>query len=507
VSTAAGEEAAVAVTTGLGQLVGRRGPTVSRFLGIPYAAPPVGELRWRPPGPADPWDGPRPAHTLGAAPLQPQPARSNIMWHTNFADRHALVMSEDCLYLNVWTPEPSPSAALPVMVFLHGGGNRFGHGGQEIHDGASLAARGIVVVTINMRVGALGFLAHPALADESAESASGNYGMMDVVAALEWVRDHIGAFGGDPDAVTFAGNSAGSAILTHLMVAPAARGLFRAALGQSSSGIFRAQGPMSTQVSAQQHGVAALGPLAGASLAQLRRLSPVSFLLDAHFDVVVDGRLLTRDTEAVYLEGGQADIPLLVGTTTDEGVNYTSAGAGAQLRARIARGEHGPGLASSYPVDDARLADSARAFTSETRFIYPVWRWARTHVETLDAPTWLYRFDREPPLPPGLDLAPPPDGGDSYGVWHTAELPYTSDNLDCRPWDWTAADRDLARQLGDAWARFVVSADPNGAGLTDWPRFDATPGGRVMVFGEGARVEGVHRVDALETLDRLPRPL
>lgn len=497
----------VRVSTPSGDLLGRRAGAVSAFRGIPYAAPPVGDRRWRPPAPVEAWAGLRPAHDLGPAPLQPQPPRSSIMWHTNFADRRALVMSEDCLYLNVWTPEPSPRAGLPVMVFLHGGGNRFGHGGQEVHDGASLAARGIVVVTLNMRIGALGFLAHPELAGEDDLGASGNYGLLDVVAGLTWVRTHIGSFGGDPDAVTLAGNSAGAAILTHLMAAPDARGLFQAALGQSSSGAFRAEGAMTSQEQAQAEGVQALGRLGSAPLAQLRRLPPVAFLLDAHLGVVLDGRLLTRDTEEVFREGAQADVPLLVGTTTDEGVNYTPAGAAAALRTRVTQGPHAQRLAEIYPVDDAHVLPSARCYASDTRFVYPVWRWARTHVETVRAPTWLYRFDREPPLPSDLDLAPPPDGGPGYGVYHTSELPYSGDNLDCRPWDWTDTDRDLARLMGDTWARYVATGDPNGGDLPTWPRYDASPQARTLVLGDPVRVEGVHRIKALETLDGLPRPL
>ncbi|MCW2758564.1 MAG: Carboxylesterase type, partial [Nocardioidaceae bacterium] len=307
--------------------------------------------------------------------------------------------------------------------------------------------------------------------------------------------------------VTLAGNSAGAAILTHLMVAPAARGLFRAALGQSAAGAFRAEGAMATQAEAQATGRDALGRLAYASLAQLRRLPPVSLLLDAHFDVVVDGRLLTRDTEAVFREGGQAQVPLLVGTTADEGANFTSPAALTALRELVTKGSHARELAAFYPVDDGHLQESARKFTGETRFRYPVWRWARTHVETAGAATWLYRFDHEPPLPADLDLAPPPDGGSTYGAFHTSELAYTGDNLACRDWDWTDVDRDLARRMADAWARFVTAGDPNGGDLPAWPRFDATTDAQELVLGEQFRAERVHRVAALELLDTLPRPL
>ncbi len=498
------------LTSTAGALNGRRlqgHRDVAAFKGIPFAAPPVGPLRWRPPQPIDPWEGVRPASEIGPAPIQPQPLRSSIMWHTNFADRRALVMSEDCLHLNVWTPEPSRQAQLPVLVFLQGGGNRLGHGGQELHDGASLAARGIVVVTLNMRVGALGFLAHPELAAEDELGASGNYGVLDVAAALRWVSEHIESFGGDPTKVTFGGNSAGAAIVTHLMAAPTTKTLFRAALGQSASGIFRAEGPMASQADAQAEGLRALGDLAAAPLEQLRRLPATSLLLDAHLGVVVDGRLITRDTQEVFVEGGQADMPLLVGATSDEGANFTTPAAARALVERVTTGDRGAELATHYPITEDQLRASARSFVGETRFNYPVWRWARTHVATLGAPTWLYHFRHHPPLPDGIDLAPPPDGGPSYGAFHTAELPYTADNLGCRPWPWTDVDRTLARRCADLVARFVSNLDPNGADLPTWPPYDGTPDGLSLVLDETLTVERIPRTDALQLLDELERPL
>ncbi|HEY0535652.1 MAG TPA: carboxylesterase family protein [Actinoplanes sp.] len=453
---------------------------VAVFRGVPFAAAPVGPLRWRPPAPVDPWDGVRLAVEFAPAPLQPSPPSDSIMWHTNFVDRRPLVISEDCLYLNVWTPSPGPAAALPVMVWIHGGGNRYGYGSQDIHNGAALARRGMVVVTLNHRLGSLGFLAHPGLAAEDELGVSGNYGLMDIVAVLRWVRRSIAAFGGDPDKVTVAGNSAGAAHVTHLMAAPSCRGLFRAAIGQSSAGVFRAEGGMS----AQQAGA---GPFAGRSIEDLRRLSGVELVLTGHFGPIVDGRLLTRDSQDVFLAGEQAPVPLLVGANTDEGANYTRPGDEDRL----------PGVPEVYPPG------SAREFVGESRFNYPVWRWAVTHATTGAAPVWLYSFEHEPPLPAGLDLAAPPDGRAGYGVYHTAELPYTADNLAMRDWPWTAADYDLATAMGDAWAAFVTDLDP-GRG---WPSFDGTDQGAAMVFGRDIHVGRARRLEAMHLLDRLQRPL
>ncbi|MFJ9380719.1 carboxylesterase/lipase family protein [Streptomyces sp. NPDC101455] len=445
-------------TTG-GRLLGEWDRSVAVFRGVPFAAPPVGALRWRPPQAAEGWDGERRAVAFGPAPLQPQPPRGSVMYRTNFADRRPLVMSEDCLYLNVWTPEPSPAAGLPVMVWIHGGGNRYGHGSQDIHDGASLAARGLVVVTLNHRLGALGFLAHPGLAAEDALGACGNYGLLDIVAALAWVRENISAFGGDPDRVTLAGNSAGAAHICHLMASTAARPLFRAALGQSASGVGRAEGPLPGQEDARKQGLSYADGFGAHDIETLRAVSGADLVVRGHFGPVVDGRILTEPSDDVFAVGRQHAVPLLVGTNLDEGTVYAKDGQ-----------------------DPKTVGD--------TRFVRPVWHWAHTHRATTGAPTWMYRFTRRPALPPGL-----PD----LGVYHTAELPYALDNLDRRPdWPWRPADRVLAGAMADAWARFVCSADPNGAGPERWPQFTGPDDTPAMIFGDTAGPGVLHRPPAPE---------
>ena len=482
--------------TTAGRLVGEREGEVAVFRGIPFAAPPVGGLRWRPPRPAARWDGERRAYDFGPAPLQPQPPRDSIMYHTNFADRRALVMSEDCLYLNVWTPDPSHAAGVPVMVWIHGGGNRYGHGGQEIHDGRALARRGLVVVTLNHRLGALGFLAHPELAAEDDLGASGNYGLLDIVAALAWVQENIMAFGGDPARVTLAGNSAGAAHICHLMASQAARPLFRAAIGQGASGIGRAEGPLVEQAEAQKQGLNWADGFGDRDLAGLRLLDGVELVLRGHFGPVVDGRVLTGPSDQVFEAGKQHAVPLLVGSNADEGSVYASLDVLRRLPVE-------PGTNELYPVRDvAEARRTARRFTGESRFTYPVWRWATAHRGR--APTWLYRFTRTPPLPDSLPLAPPHDGLPAYGVHHTAELPYALDNLDRRPWLWTETDRELARTMADTWARFVQTADPNGGALPVWPAFT---GSEAMVFGDAVAAGSVERPEAMRLLARCPRPL
>jgi para-nitrobenzyl esterase len=484
-----------------GRLLGEWDGDTAVFRGIPFAAPPVGDLRWRPPRPAAAWEGERRAYGFGPAPLQPQPPTDSIMYRTNFADSRSLVISEDCLYLNVWTPEPAPAAGLPVIVWIHGGGNRYGHGSQDLHDGRAMARRGLVVVTLNHRLGALGFLAHPELAAEDDLGASGNYGLLDIVAALTWVRENIAAFGGDPGKVTVAGNSAGAAHICHLMASEAARPLFRAAVAQSASGIGRAEGPLPDQATAQKQGLRWAEEFGGRDLAALRRLSGVELVLKGHFGPVVDGRVLTGSSDDVFDAGRQHAVPLLLGSNLDEGSVYARLDALRDLPVE-------PGFDELYPLrdaDQARLA--ARRFTGESRFTYPVWHWATAH--RLTAPTWMYRFARTPPLPPDPPLAAPRDGLPGYGVHHTAELPYVLDNLDRRPWPWTEADRALARTMADAWARFVDSADPNGGALPDWPAFTGT---EAMFFGDpdraaAAEVGVLDRLAAMHLLARSARPL
>lgn len=351
-------------TTAPGRLAGEWNREIAVFRGIPFAAPPVGELRWRPPRRAAGWDGERRAYDFGPAPLQPQPPRDSIMYHTNFADRRALVMSEDCLYLNVWTPEPSPAAGLPVMVWVHGGGNRYGHGSQDIHDGSSMARRGIVVVTLNHRLGALGFLAHPQLAAEDGLGASGNYGLLDITAALTWVRENISAFGGAPAKITLAGNSAGAANICHLMASPTARSLFRAAIGQSASGVGRAEGRLPDQADAQKRGSRWAGEFGGRDIAGLRRVSGIELVLKGHFGPVTDGRVLTEATDDVFDTGRQHPVPLLAGTNLDEGSVYATPAASRELPA-------GPGFDGLYPAgDDGQARRSGRRFTGESRFVH-----------------------------------------------------------------------------------------------------------------------------------------
>lgn len=499
-TSVAQEQALLNVSAPCGSLSGLRQGAVGVFKGIPYAKPPVGALRWRPPQRAQRWSGTRLAVSAGPAAMQELPPRSTLMYRFNNDDARPLVMSEDCLYLNVWSPDPSTTARLPVLVWVHGGGNRTGHGDQKLFDGTRLAARGIVVVTINMRLGALGFLSLPELAAEDDLGASGNYGLQDAVAALAWVQDNIAAFGGDAHRVTLGGQSSGAAIVSHLMAAASTRGRFHAAIGQSVAGVFRHEGRhLMGHAEAARQGAAAMAPL-GVSLDALRDLPATAFLRIPPQGVVVDGRVLTEDSTDVFLKGRQAAVPLLAGWNTDEGSLYATAGALSDLKLQDLGADGLARLAQEYPAafSDGWSLDR-RALVGDRRFIYPVWRWARTHAETCAAPTWAYQFDHQLPLPP--DLPRPPDGGADYGCFHTAELPFTWDNLATRHWAWREVDHQLARRMADSWVRFICAGDPNGDGLPRWERFNAAHDAPILSFGATAQASSPLHRQAFEVFD------
>ncbi len=497
---AAPANAFVNVAAPCGQLAGVTSGPVSAFRGIPYAAPPVGALRWRPPQRAERWSGVRLALEPGPAPIQELPPRSTLLYRLNNDDARSLVMSEDCLTLNVWSPDPSATAKLPVMVWVHGGGNRTGHGGQDLFDGVRLAERGIVVVTVNMRLGALGFLSLPELAAEDALGASGNYGLQDVVAALGWVQDNIASFGGDAGRVTVAGNSSGAAIVSHLMAAPMARGLFRSAIGQSASGVFRHEGRhLETHDHAAERGARSVETLGG-SLAALRDLSATAFLRVPPQGVIVDGRVLVQDSTDVFLQGRQARIPLLAGWNADEGSLYATTAALGDLKLQGREAANQALLERIYPdAFGPGWRPSRRELVGDRRFSYPVWRWARTHADTAGAPTWVYEFDHQLPLPD--DVPPPPDGGQGYGCFHTAELPFTWDNLGARPWAWRPVDHRLAALMADAWVRFIAYGDPNGADLPQWRSLDTSQDEPLMAWGRQVTTRGLRRREAFGVFD------
>ncbi len=457
-----------------GRLLGERQDGVRVFRGVPYAAAPVGALRWRDPQPAPHWGGDRPATRFAPACLQTG---------TSMPGEPPSPSSEDCLYLNVWAPVAGGSPK-PVIVWFPGGGLANGSTSIPLYDGAALARRGAVVITVAYRLGALGFLAHPALSAESPEHTSGNYGLMDQVAALEWVKANAAVFGGDPDRVTIAGQSAGATSVSILMASPRAKGLFQRAIGQSG-GLFEptALAPQYQLAKAEADGAAFMARLGATTLEEMRGL-PAERLLAGAGGVthpVIEPRLLPEAPFEVFRAGRQSDVPLLVGYNAEEArsltevAEVTAANFAEKLAARW--GRLPPPLLAPYAFTNDAEAKTARLdFERDLRFGWDIRTWARLQAEHGRSPVYLYRFERRPPWPAGSVRA-------DWGASHFADLWYMFDHLDSADGDWTASDRTLADRMAEAWVAFAATGDPNGGSARDWTPFTlADP--KAMRLGE-----------------------
>ena len=412
----------------------------------------------------------RPTHAFGPSSLQ------GVVWDD--IDLNGASASEDCLYLNVWTPAaPGDSARLPTMVWIHGGGFVAGSGAEPRYDGAHLAERGIVVVTVNHRLNALGFLAHPELTAESEHRASGNYGMLDLVAALKWVNRNIAAFGGDSGKITIAGESAGSEAASALMASPLAKGLFQRVIGESGamfSSPSRGPKPLGK---AEAGGLEFTRKVGARSLAELRAAPAEAILAAAPglgFRPIVDGWFLPRPPVEIFGAGEQSDVPLMAGWNKDEGFNFTLLqGADAKRPyAELVRAIFG-GRADEalklYP-DGSPEADatSARALGGDLVIIHPTWAWIEAQKRNGRADIFRFRFDRAPLTPQGWFGE---RSSRDAGAFHAGELLYVFDNLQAYPWASDDADRALAKLASSYWVNFVMNGDPNGPGLPRWPSY------------------------------------
>ena len=441
---------------------------VRAYKGIPYAAPPLGRLRWRPPEPVLGWTGLRPSNAFGPNSLQ------GVVFDD--IDPYAAGVSEDCLYLNIWTPgAPGGDKRLPTMVSIHGGGFVVGSGAEPRYDGARLAARGIVVATLNHRLNALGFLAHPELTAESVHRASGNYGMLDLVAALEWVKRNIAAFGGDPDKVTIAGESAGSEAVSALMASPLAKGLFAGVIGESGAMFASPSRAPVPLAKAEAAGVEFMRKAGAKSLAELRATPAKAILAAAPglgYRPIIDGWFLPRPPAEIFAAGEQSDVPLMAGWNKDEGFNFTlkqgrdAKRPYADLVRKIFRGRRKDAL-RHYPGGSPKADEAAAAaLGGDLTIIHPTWAWIEAQKRSGRADVFRFRFDRAPLTAQGWF-------GDRLsreaGAFHAGEIVYVFDNLDAFPWLVDDADRALARLASSYWINFVHAGDPNGPGLPHWP--------------------------------------
>ncbi|HEY2545906.1 MAG TPA: carboxylesterase/lipase family protein [Candidatus Acidoferrum sp.] len=448
---------------------------VQVFKGIPYAAPPIVALRWKEPQPVPMWQGVKKTTEFGARCMQ-----GNVFGDMVFRDA---APSEDCLYLNVWTPKASADAKLPVMVWIYGGGFQAGATSEPRQDGEHLAHKGVVVVSMNYRLAIFGFFSHPELTRESPHHASGNYGLLDQAAALQWVHKNIAAFGGDPDNVTIFGESAGSFSVSALMASPVSRGLIHRAIGESGA-FFGRTLTAKPLADSEQDGARFAQTIGADTLGKLRAMNAQD-VFDAsvkdknafRFGPNIDGYFFPESPLSIYAKGNQARVPLLAGWNHDEGNYHAFFGPDPANKENYAKkisqtfGEKAPEAMKAFPGETDEQAKSSADQLATANFIgYGTWKWIEMQAKTGDVAVYRYEFDQAPPLAPPAAGAPAPT--DAPRAYHSAEIEFVFGMLDSKKLPWRPEDYELSEQMGSYWTNFAKTGDPNGAGLPQWPRYD-----------------------------------
>ncbi|HET9270791.1 MAG TPA: carboxylesterase family protein [Vicinamibacterales bacterium] len=504
----------VKIETGL--LSGTAGTTqtsVRVFKGIPFAAPPLGDLRWKAPQPAAKWDGVRKADAFGApcaagAPFGGRGGGGGRGAAPGAAAANpgqvapAIVLppreparAEDCLYANVWTSANSANDKRPVMVWIYGGGFTGGSGGLAWYDGEALASKGPVIVTFNYRLGSLGFFAHPELAKEAGRSASGNYGMMDAIAMLQWVKRNIAAFGGDPNKVTVAGESAGAMMVGALVGSPQAKGLFIRAIAQSGGYMGLQMGRMRQASAAEADGVKAMDALKVSSIAELRAKPLNELTIQGQSGLVVDGYMIPEDLSLTFQAGKQNMVDVLTGSNADEanfgicpgaGLNGRAGGTpmtAATLRTNAERRfgtEAADAFLKMYGVNGDADAPKAAHVACGDEVNWNMRQWASGHAAK-GKKSYVYFFSHVQ----NVNGQPSPQG-----ATHTAELSFMFNNPKGQAnQTWTDVDLKLADQMSSYWANFIMTGNPNGNGLPQWPEYKNLTSSKVMVFGDAPQAE------------------
>ena len=431
---------------------------VKIFMGVPFAAPPVGALRWKAPQPVPAWEGVRECTAPPASAMQGKPVPF-FCWSKEFLIPGEPI-SEDCLYLNVWTPANTAADKLPVIVWIHGGGFTGGSGTVPLYDGEAMARKGVVFVTINYRLGIFGFLAHPELSAEAENGVSGNYGILDQIAALQWVRDNIAAFGGDPERVTIAGQSAGAFSVNMLVVSPLAKGLFAGAIAQSG-GMFGNELSLGQTLPEAEASGKQLTDQLGVSIEALRTFPADSLLkIRGRYAITVDGVVIPPVRET-FAQGKQNDVPLISGWNADDGVSFGSPATPEQFKQMIKMryGANAEKFLELFPANTDEEAAQSQKRMSSLSFGWNNYTWAKRQTETGKSSAYLYYFKRVPP------------GEPDYGAFHSAEFGYALHTLSKWERPFTDADYRLEEIMSSYWANFAATGNPNGEGLPVWPAF------------------------------------
>ncbi|MBF4470564.1 carboxylesterase/lipase family protein [Flavobacterium sp. HJJ] len=469
-----------------GQLLGTAEDGLLVFKGIPFAKPPVGDLRWRAPQPVKKWDGVLQVNKFAPGPIQGGNPPSG--------------KSEDCLYLNVWTPAKSAKEKVPVLVWIYGGGFGAGATSEASYNGKNLAKKGVILVSIAYRVGQLGFMAHPELSAENPKNVSGNYGLLDMIAGLQWVKENIAAFGGDPNKVTIFGESAGGIAVSMLCASPLAKGLFNGAISQSGGSF----GPsrlttypgenMKTLKTAENEGVDYMKNAGVASIEKLRSIEADKLPAGRGWPIT-DGWVIPDDQYRLYEAGRYNDIPVLIGYNSDEGASFTRTKDPKEfIRSVETRyGKFAENLLRAYPVGDSSVPKTARDLSRDAAFGWQTWSWARLQAKTGKSKVFFYYFDQHPDHPKDSQYY-------GFGSYHGQEVAYVFENLDKSNPQTSKSDLAVSDLMGTYWTNFAKYGDPNGKDIPSWPAFNNSDP-KLMYFNNSAYTGPVPSLKSLEVLD------
>ncbi len=483
------EKPTVKTTNGILEGVDESG--VRTFKGVPFAQPPIGDLRWKEPQPLKNWQGVRKADKFG-----PRAMQRAVFSDMNFRSNG---VSEDCLYLNIWTPAKSANDRLPVLVYFYGGGFIAGDGSEFRYDGESMARKGIVTITVNYRLTVFGFFAHPELTKESPHHASGNYGLLDQAAALNWVQKNITAFGGDPKKITIAGESAGSFSVSAQMASPLSKNIIAGAIGESGS-LLGKQSTVSLS-DAEQAGVQFAKNLGAESLASLRAM-PASQLLEAtakpgnsRFPVDVDGYFLPQSPVKIFAAGEQAHVPLLAGWNSEEGNFRAIIGKDDPkeenyiLAVKKMYSENADEILKVYSASNGESVEEVATDLASDRFIgFSTWKWSDMQSATGGKPVYRYKYAR--PRPAMRSDTGDISGSASNGASHSAEIEYALGNLPTnRVYDWQPADYKVSEIMQSYFANFIKTGNPNGLGVPEWPAVKSGSPAQLMHIDADTKAE------------------